>query len=1278
MDNLLISEIQTFTLNARAVLEDENGQQLEGIYGWLPDGTFAAAEKYPALAQLDEARETRQRLEQFAADEKAIGVPGKDARTKLIREVVFTWLNRFVAFRLLEERRLIKETISRLGDSNAFKLWLADDANEATYTEYQKGGLPLNAMGEGPSDVAYRRFLLSQCGEQAKDVSVLFYPEALASRLFPRPLILKQLVSDMNAADLAEAWKPGNEETVGWIYQAFNAEELQAAFAGAREQGKKFEPQDIPAVTQLFTVRWVVRFLVENTLGRLWVEMHPDSRLRDSLAYLVPIEKPQERPVKLAREISFLDPCCGSMHFGLLAFDLFAEIYNEELERAGTDGWPEKASVNSAEDIPFSIVAHNIYGIDIDVRAIQLSALTLLLRARTLNPKCDFTDENLASANIEQLTAGRLDEFIKQARFSHPIYERILKAIAARLKDSENLGSLLRLERDLETLVADERKKAEADKQFRLAFPALSSEHFTTREGIEEFFEIISEQIMRHLDTFVKESRSAGEDADHFVAEAAKGLRFLRIIQHRFDVVTTNPPYLSNRKMNNRLAGLMAEEYSEAKRDLYAGFIVRCQELLNNTGLLGMLTMHSFMFISSYEDLRAKLRDEIAIETLAHFGGGLFAVGNPGTLQTAAFVLRREHDAQRRDRNAGVYFRLVKEPDAESKRGAFEDALTTFRHARSHLLVFRYIQKDFDRIPGHPWIYWMPDQVIKTFSSGSLREIAEPRQGMATADNKRFLRAWWEVGKSMVERNARTPESAANSGKKWFPYMKGGTPISWFGNQVNVVNYYADGKELKAHADPLYGNSGWSRIIKSTDVYFRPGVTWSDVSSKGFAARLSPGGFVHDVKGMTCFPNKDDIPFVLGLLNSRFAKFVMEALNPTLSFQVGDIERLPIPAERSPMIDELVNQCVTLARQVSHEDETTYDFVEPLRINEERTRRSERLASIETEIDVEVSRLYGLNQENLEAIARELSSQNTSINGGEPNNEGGMDVDEGEAVADLSVTEWVQRWVAYAVGAILNRFEISVTGGLGCGSFSPEVVVEIRKLIDRDGLMVSDKGHPQDIVKRVLDCLGIMLGRGGANEMIRIVTDREGDAEDLLRDWIDRQFWKYHFKIYRKRPIYWPLQSPKKKFTAWVFQERFTKDTLFKLRTEFVEPKVRWLESRIRELKDKAKSTTGRESRNADKEASQLADVLDDVQEFAKRLTEISQRGYTPHIDDGVLLNAAPLWELLPSWPETKKAWHELKAGKYDWAHQAMEYWPERVKEACKTNKSFAIAHGLA
>ena len=428
MNDTLISAIQAFTLQARADLEREAHEQLEGLYGWLPDGSFAPVGRYPALT-LSEARETRVRLEQYARDEAEAGFDVAKARRKLVREAAFTWLNRLVAFKMLETRRVLKILLAAPERANAYLLWLADERDPEARGLHDSGDTPVNALGEGPRQTAYRRFLLWQCGELAREMSVLFDPGTLASRLCPRPIVLRVLVDALTAASLADAWIAGNEETIGWVYQAFSSEELQAAFAAARESKKKFEAEDIPAVTQLFTIRWVVRYLVENSLGRLWMEMHPDSALKDRLTYLVPhAGKPAARALKPVREILFLDPSCGSMHFGLVAFDLFVEMYREEIARAGQPGWPTTPCLAIEDEIPSAIVAYNLHGIDLDPRAVQISALTLLIKARGLNPKAAVTDHNLACCNVEAITGGRLDAIIQGAKFDQPIQERISRA----------------------------------------------------------------------------------------------------------------------------------------------------------------------------------------------------------------------------------------------------------------------------------------------------------------------------------------------------------------------------------------------------------------------------------------------------------------------------------------------------------------------------------------------------------------------------------------------------------------------------------------------------------------------------------------------------------------------------------------------------------------------------------------------------------------------------------------------------------------------------------
>ena len=1274
MNDTLINAIQAFTLHARADLEREAHEQLEGLYGWLPDGSFVPEDRYPALT-IPEARETRARLKQYARDESEAGFDAANARSKLVREAAFTWLNRFVALKMLESRRVLKTLLAPPERANAYLLWLADEHDSEAMRLHETGDATVNAMGEGPRQTAYRRFLLWQCGELAREMSVLFDPGTLASRLCPRPNALGALIAAINAENLSEAWTAGNEETIGWVYQGFNTEDKAAVFASF-QKGKKITADMIGAATQIFTLHWVVRYLVEDSLGRLWMEMHPDSALKDKLDYLVPLAgEKAARPLKLAREILFLDPSCGSMHFGLLAFDLFAEMYREEIAHAGQPGWPKIPSVAEEAEIPFAILENNLHGIDLDPRAVQISALTLLIKARGLNPHAIVTDRNLACCNVEVITGGRLNAIIQGAKFDQPIYARILRAMAARLKDSDNLGSLLRPERDLERLIDEEQEKL--DRSVGLLPGMGESDLFTldTPAKKEKFFAGLATVIAKQLDEFVCQSRVAGKDEGHFAAEAAKGLNFLRLVQKRYDVVATNPPYLDSRDYNAIHKSYLENEFPSAKRNLFAAFIQRCLELTNLQGYVGMITGQSYMFISSYEDLRKDVLASGAIRTLSQYDYNLFKE----RVDTAAFVIRRETDVNQRKRSVGVYFRLVKEKDADAKRLAFESAVAAYRAGRPHPQVFTYRQADFDAIPGRPWVYWMTRGVLEAYRTRSTLASKVPSAvGQNTGDNYRFLRRWWEVGYTRLSSQCCSNDDALRKGATWVPYMKGGAPIPWFGNQEYCINWANDAAEVKALAVIRNGGRHWSRYIQNLHFCFREGITWSLICAKGFGARLAPGGFVFDVAGMACFPAGSDLHRLLAIMNSRIAKFILGAINPTINYQAGDIGRLPLPPDTTSSVDDLVRECIKLARQDSRVSETTYDFIAPLRQAEDRVARQQRLLMLETEIDAEVSRLYGLSAEDLAAIELELSG-NAEVEDSEETEPQGEENDETVEVPELSQAEISMQWISYAIGTVLGRFEIGKPGGIGCGDFPETVVAEIRKLIDNDGIMPCEAGHPQDIAARVLGCLDLMLGGKAAREAIRTALGN-GDPLDALRGWLDRftgapaqSFWRYHFQMYRKRPVYWPFQSPNRRYTVWVFHERFGPDTLFRIRNEFVEPRLRLAEREIADLRVQAAK-----NRRAARELDRMLDLADDLGKFAAILKGIAERGYTSQIDDGVLINAAPLHVALPSWPDTRATWKELEAGKYDWAHQAMAYWPERVRAACLSNKSFAIAHGLA
>jgi hypothetical protein len=1277
MNDALISEIASFTLSARTRLEQEADEQLQGLYGWLSDGSFVEAARRPAIQSLPEAAETRRRLEQFAADEDAAGLTASEARKKLLRETAFTWLNRLVGFRLLEDRKLIKQTTSKLGDSNAFKFWLVEDANAAAYAEYQKGDMPKNAMDEGPSQTAYRQFLLAQCASLAGEVSILFDPTSLPSRLCPRPGVLKELVDSIDAKEVADAWKPGNEETLGWIYQFFVEERKKEVFAGF-SKGKRVTPEDIGAATQLFTPRWIVRALVENSIGRYWLDMHPDSAFATRLEYLIPL--PNDRPavpLKPAREITFLDPACGTMHFGLVAFDLFVEMYREEQANAGKKGWPSKPSASSDEEIASLIVAENLHGIDIDLRAVQIAVLVLLLRAKSLHKHCTVTDRNVAAANVESITGGRLEELINATKFGNRSEERVLRAVASKVTETPTLGALLRLEYDLNTLVDAERKKLLTSSQPELVLAGLTDDLFTSTRDLNSFFDQLAESIAQRLDAF---ARDAGSASSHTAGEASKGFRFLRLIQQRYDIVAGNPPYMSTRNQSEVMRAYFKQTYPSSKTDLYAVFIERANEFVAPYGRLAFITQQSFMFISSYEDLRESLRDSVAVETMIHVGPRAFASIGGEKVNTTLFVLRKEPDKKARDGNEGVYFRLVRERSAEAKQSSFEAALAAVRLDKSHPQVFVCRQGEFDTIPDKPWVYWATPGIRASFARlPNVGSLCSPVAGLRTSDNTRFLRFWWEVGRAKIDDSCRSRKDASRSTRRWFPYMKGGRLQRWYGNQDYVIDWWHDGAQVAQailEAYPYLGRT-W---LGGHQFYFKEGVTWSDLSSSRFAARHSPGGFVFDVKGSSAFPS--EVELLLGILNSGLAHALLNMLNPTISYQVGDVERLPVPQGNAEQVEAKVGEALKIAKSIVAMGEASSNFRTPMSSAEDADQIKIRLGKIEDDIDMEVSKLYGLNDEDWAVIRHELDDS-SSMTSDANSDDGSREADEDEddiSGSNLSERTLAQAWISYALGTVLGRYAIGEPGGLGQGEFDAQTVTTVRTLIDADGVMVTEKGHPQDIVRRTVQCLEAMRGVEVARALIRAASDENsGDPEELLRSWLNRftgqpaaSFWKYHQQLYRKRPIFWPFQSPKKHFTAWVFQERFGPTMLFTIK-QLADDQCRLIEREITSLRPQSAT-----SKAIAKKVDQLLEATGDIREFSTRLQTIANASYTFCIDDGVLLNAAPLHPLLPSWPETKKAWQELEAGKYDWAQQAMKLWPDRVKEACKTNKSFAIAHGLA
>lgn len=697
-----------------------------------------------------------------------------------------------------------------------------------------------------------------------------------------------------------------HDDALGKIYQAINAPALETAYRATTQQRRKFSSEEIPAVTQLFTPRFVVEFLLQNTLGCF-----------------------RYSPTNLIRNLRILDPACGTMNFGVVAVEMLHQMYRDELTSLG----PEQASVRSESEIPVAILKHNLFGIDIDPIALDLAAHTLSLKLKVPVQQCR---KNLWHADA--------------------LFDREI------------------------------------------------------------------------------DSRCEGG----------------------FDVVVTNPPYLSARNLPVERVEKLKRRYPAAWRDAYACFIDRSLELVREGGTVGILAMQSFMFTAAFEKLRRAIAEHACINTIAHFGPGLFEVGNPGTLQTCAIVLRRESQPQKREANEVTALRLV---DAEDKEAALKQTLADASSGNR----FSLPQRDLISSPRAAWVYWMTPRLREVFRAlPKLATIAEPRQGLATTDNARFVRYWWEVEPT------RSDAPCQASPGKWFPYAKSGRFRRWYESPRHRVNWADDGREIKQSIAKRYPylNGRWEWVAKNSQFYGRGGITYSYLTSGLFSARLMPAGAIFDVAGSALFPQ--DPLTILAILNSSIARDLLGVVNPTVNFQVGDLAHLPIPCARDDNLHHLAGRAVEIQKNLDTFDETSPDFISPPPWEAESNpceKLQAELAFIEREIDHSVARLYEIPNQ-METVKIEPKP------------------------SDLS--ELARRWISFALGRLLGRW--------GC---------------DREFQTIDLQTPHANVLNRIRAELSSTAGPLAASNIAQCL----GGIDTFLAG----PFYPWHVKLYRSRPIYWAI-----------------------------------------------------------------------------------------------------------------------------------------------------------
>ena len=812
------SAIQKFAVWARTALMEQVAQRAYQ-YGITKDG-YGEENAVTVNGMALSPQEQSQRRELV----REIQAKGYD---QVVEEVAYTWFNRFIALRYMEVNNYLPSHIRVF--SNAQGAFDPEILKEALHIDLP--GLDQSKVAEyiekNETEALYRYLFLTQCNALSESLPKMFeHMGGYTELLFPNNILRPDSVLGRMVADIPEEDWTDQVQIIGWLYQYYNTE-LKAETFDLLKKNVKVTKERIPSATQLFTPDWIVRYMVENSLGRLWLEGHPNPALRENWKYYLD-EAEQEPEVEAQlvvlraqrqtlrpEDITLIDPCMGSGHILVYAFDVFMQIYESE-------GWSQR-------DAAASIVQKNLYGLDIDRRAAQLAYFAVMMKARQYDRRF--------------LTRGI------QPNLYHP----------AAYAEGQELGSLL--------IVDELEPKPEQPDEITL---------FDGNYGDK-------------LNTW----------------------NFRSLLARQYDVVVTNPPYMAVSNGDAALNKYIKDNYPDSKGDLFAAFIERCGRFARQNGYQAMITQHSWMFLSSFEKLRTKLLQSADIVNMAHLGARAFEEIGGEVVQTTSFVLRRAYTKRYR----GTYCRLVEPTTQQGKEDMFLAGEN--RHTAE--------QANFSKIPGSLIAYWLVKGWFNAYKTNKiLREFSILKKGTSTGDNAHFIRQWSEISVLDSYFQAKSPEDAQASGKRWFPINSGGERRKWYGNQNEVVNWYSDGAEMKQLATKLNHGGHWSRYIINPDKFFAENISWSAISSSKISVRYSGFGFAFSSASMEAFGSH--LFYILGLLNSAVAEDILKLLAPTINFGVEQVGKIPVILKNEVEVTDIVTQNIDVSKRDWNSYETSWDF----------------------------------------------------------------------------------------------------------------------------------------------------------------------------------------------------------------------------------------------------------------------------------------------------------------------------------------------------------------
>ncbi len=1180
--------IKNFAVEARNMLRDSAISQA-GLYGITEDEctepvqTGNGFEVYKTIAGTDN-RIFGDTIKKRASLVKAIDEKGFD---NVIEEVAYTWFNRLIAIRFMEVNDYLPTRVRVLSSETSGKkepdivtqsLDIELNMSQEELAEVQK------AKDENRYDDAFGLLFIKQCNELNDILPGLFektddYMELLLKLSYIKDDVIRTLVDTVPEEDF-DVSKEGQVEIIGWLYQYYNIELKDETFA-LLKKNVKITKERIPAATQLFTPDWIVRYMVENSLGRLWIEhlrandpFLNEKQLAEEFGwkYYLPEAKQQDSVnIKLAEirtsykdmtlmDIKCIDPCMGSGHILVYMFDVLMDIYKSE-------GYSERDAV-------FYILENNINGLDIDQRAYQLSYFALMMKGREYNRRFFAGREveqggrswrkNL-SPNIRSIKESNTlpDDLVNQIKenFIGVFNDNELKCIQYVMdlfKDAKEYGSILNVDN-------------EARQYASVALKLYSLIDETHPYCIENNLDIVQRLLIAEHFPII----------DELMMQAC-------VMSENYDVVITNPPYMGGSGMSKKLYEYAKKYYYNSKSDLFSIFIEKCNAMCNLNGIQAMITQQAWMFLKSFLKLREiVLKNQIV--DMVHLGARAFDEISGEVVQTTSFVIRKSNIPN----YCAYYSRLTRLNGEKEKRNGFL--------RRNKLFLMN--QDKIKTIPEKPLAYWLSSQLLKCFQGKKLNDVAKTKQGFATGNNNLYLRFWFEINNRKMN-------------KKWFPCNKGGAYRKWYGNNTVVADWENNGFKMKAES---------GSVIRNPDYYFKEGLTWSSLGNE-FGVRYSKEGYLFESKGSMCFVNeKSDLRYILGLLNSCVARKFLSVLAPTLDFHEGPVGRIPIAysSKEKEVIEDLVERNIQLSQNDWDDFEISWDFKNhPLvRVtdNNFKTTIESKYKDWKNYKDMSFSELK-INEELINQKVINIYSLKDEMNS--------TVFDDSIKIRKADLERDIKSFISYAVGCMTGRYSLDVEGLAYAGGEWDDSKYKTF-IPDADNIIpITDEEYfDDDIVCRFVDFVKVVYGEDTLEENLDFIASvlavKGKSSREIIRNYFIKDFYKDHCKIYKKRPIYWLFDSGKQNgFKALIYMHLYDKDTVGRIRTNYLHKTQNAIEGALKNAEYIISSSTSAvDKANATKDRDKYIKQLNEMKIYDQALAHVALKRIDIDLDDGVKHN---------------------------------------------------------